>query len=106
MTIKHIVMWQLHEAAEGADRATNMQRMKEMLMGCAAIVPGIVRFEVATAAEAQRAGLEAAACDVVLYSEFTDQAALDAYQSHPQHEAIKGFIAAVRQSRQCLDYVA
>lgn len=103
MTIKHIVLWKLHEQAEGADRATNMQRMKDKLMACASLVPGILRFEVATAAEAQAAGLEAS-CDVVLYSEFADQAALDAYQHHPDHVAIKDFIAAVRQSRECMDY--
>lgn len=103
MTIKHIVLWQLHEHAEGADRLTNMQRMKDKLMACAHLVPGTVRFEVATATEAHGAGLEAT-CDVVLYSEFVDQAALDAYQSHPEHLAIKDFIAAVRKTRACMDY--
>jgi quinol monooxygenase YgiN len=41
---------------------------------------------------------------VVLYSVFRDKAALDAYQDHPQHLAIKPFISAVRQERQCMDY--
>jgi hypothetical protein len=50
-------------------------------------------------------GLEAT-YDVVLYSEFDGAAALDAYQHHPQHVAIKPFIGAVRAERQCVDYEA
>jgi hypothetical protein len=43
-------------------------------------------------------------CDIVWYSEFISKAALDAYQEHPQHVALKPFIGAVRQVRQCIDY--
>ena len=42
--------------------------------------------------------------DVVLGSDFADKAALDAYQVHPAHEALKQFIGAVRESRECVDY--
>ena len=97
--IKHIVMWQLKDFAEGADKAANAVKMKQLLDGCADIVPGILRFETALAAP----GLEAT-YDVVLYSEFESKAALDAYQEHPQHVAVKPFIGAVRQARQCMDY--
>lgn len=97
--LKHIVMWKLKEQAEGADRAANANRMKELLDACAGIVPGILKFEVALA----QPGLEAT-YDVVLYSEFADRAALDAYQDHPQHVALKPFIGAVREARQCMDY--
>jgi hypothetical protein len=41
---------------------------------------------------------------VVLYSVFKDKWALDAYQDHPAHVAVKPFIAAVRAERQCMDY--
>jgi len=97
--IKHIVMWQLKEHAEGADKAGNAARMKQMIESCRDIVPGILTLEVALAQD----GLEAT-CDVVLYSEFASTAALDAYQNHPAHLAIKPFIAAIRQGRQCIDY--
>ena len=99
--IKHIVMWKLKDHAEGADRAANAARMKALLDGCRDIVPGIVEFEVALA----RPGLEAT-YDVVLYSVFADKAALDAYQDHPKHVAVKPFIGAVRAERQCMDYEA
>ena len=97
--IKHIVMWKLKDQAEGADRQANARKMKELLDACAGIVPGILKLEVALA----QPGLEAT-YDVVLYSEFRDRAALDAYQEHPQHVALKGFIGAVREARQCMDY--
>jgi hypothetical protein len=97
--LKHIVMWKLKDQAEGADKAANAAKMKALLDACANIVPGTVKFEVAVA----QAGLEAT-YDVVLYSEFVSRAALDAYQDHPQHVAIKPFIGAIREARQCMDY--
>ncbi len=97
--IKHIVMWKLKDHAEGADRAANAAKMKTLLEGCANIVPGILKFEVALAQD----GLEAT-YDVVLYSEFADIAALGNYAEHPAHQAIKPFIGAVRDARQCMDY--
>ena len=97
--IKHIVMWKLKEEAEGADRATNAGEMKRRLDECAAIVPGIITFEVTLA----QADLEAT-YDIVLYSEFADRAALAAYVAHPVHQAVVPFIGAIREGRQCMDY--
>ena len=98
--LKHIVMWKLKDQAEGADKAANARKMKSLLDGCANLVPGILKFEAALA----QPGLEAT-YDVVLYSEFESQAALDAYQDHPEHIAIKPFIGAIREARQCMDYL-
>lgn len=97
--IKHIVMWQLKEQAEGADKAANASKMKALLDACAGIVPGMGKFEVALA----EPGMECT-YDVLLYSEFASAAALDAYQNHPQHVALKPFVASVRSARQCMDY--
>ena len=97
--IKHIVMWKLKDEAEGADRMSNAHEMKRRLDECANIVPGQLKFEVVLA----QPGLEAT-YDVVLYSEFADKAALDAYISHPTHKALVPFIGAVREGRQCMDY--
>lgn len=97
--IRHIVMWKLKEHAEGATRAENAQKLKTRLEGCRDIVPGILRLEVGIAAP----GL-GSTYDIVLDSDFADKAALDAYQVHPTHEAVKPFVAAVRESRECVDY--
>jgi len=99
--IRHIVMWTLRDYAEGADQLANAAKMKALLESCRGVVPGMRRFDVAT----RQAGLEAT-CDVLLDCEFEDRAALDAYQAHPAHLAIKPFIGAVRLSRQCFDYEA
>lgn len=97
--IKHIVMWKLKDFAEGADKAANMEKMKQKLASCAKLVPGTLKFEVALA----QPGLEAT-YDVVLYSEFDSKESLDAYADHPVHVAVKPFIGAVRLERQCMDY--
>lgn len=99
--IRHIVMWTLRDYAGGADKAVNAAKMKALLESCRGVVPGMGRFDVAT----RQPGLEAT-CDVLLDSEFESRAALDAYQDHPAHRAIKPFIGAVRLSRQCFDYEA
>ena len=92
--LKHIVMWQFAEQAEGQDKAANLAQARALLQGCVGLVPGQGRLEVAAAAP----GLECT-YDLVLYSEFADRAALDAYQNHPRHVALKPFIGAARLER-------
>jgi hypothetical protein len=97
--IRHIVMWKLKEHAEGAPRAENAQKLKAKLEACHGIVPGIVHLEAAVATP----GLEST-YDVVLDSCFENKAALDAYQIHPDHVALKIFATAVCESRGCVDF--
>ena len=97
--LKHIVMWKFKPEAEGADKVANLVRAKALLDACAGLTPGMRMLEVAIA----QPGLECT-YDLVLYAEFDDAAALDAYQNHPQHLAVKPFIGAVRLERQCMDY--
>ena len=97
--LRHIVMWKLKESAQGASRADNAQTLKAKLETCRSIVKGQGHFEVGTA----EAGFDCT-CDVVLVSDFDDKAALHAYQVHPKHQAVKDFVAAVSESRQCVDY--
>jgi hypothetical protein len=99
--IRHIVLWKLKETAEGATRAENAAKVKEKLEACRDIVPGILHLEVGVATP----GLDSD-YDVVLVSDFADKAALDAYQVHPTHQALKPFVAAVREARACVDYEA
>lgn len=100
-TLKHIVIWKLKEHAEGADKATNALKLKALLDSCAALVPGILKFDTVIAQD----GLEAT-YDVILNAEFASREALDAYQNHPTHVAIKPFVGAVREARQCFDYLS
>ena len=97
--VRHVVMWRLAEEAEGASKAENAARMKQMLDALNGIVPGMLRFDV---------GIDGApsefSSDVVLYSEFTNWDALRAYAEHPKHVAIQPFVAAVRTERRVVDY--
>lgn len=90
--IKHIVMWKLKNPTDAA-------HFKAQLDSCIDLVPGMQRFEVAT----RTAELDAN-CDVVLYSEFEDAAALAAYQNHPHHQQISIGLGALRDTRSALDY--
>lgn len=98
--LRHIVMWQLHPQAEGADKASNIAKAKALLLSCAQIVPGIRTFEVATATP----GMDCSS-DLVLHMLVDDAQVLAAYQNHPQHLAIKPFMKAVVQERRCMDYL-
>lgn len=61
--------------------------MKALLDACANVVPGMHAFEV----ELAKPGYDCT-YDVVLYSVFDSLAALEAYQNHPQHVALKPFV--------------
>ena len=90
--IKHVVMWKLKNAADAP-------HFKAQLDTCIDLVPGMRRFEVATRTPALDAN-----CDVVLYSEFEDAAALAAYQNHPHHQQISTGLGVLRDTRSVLDY--
>jgi quinol monooxygenase YgiN len=99
--VKHIVFWRLKENAEGGTRAENAARMKRDLEALRGRIPGLLELEVGLDVERSPA-----AYDVALYSTFVDQAALDAYQKHPEHQAVAAFIGKVRSDRAVVDYLA
>lgn len=97
--IKHIVMWRLNDSANGKSKKENTIELKKKLLAMKNKVPGLIHIEV---------GLdfsnEKDSCDVVLYSEFENLKALNEYQIHPEHEAIKNWLKAVRYERRVVDY--
>jgi hypothetical protein len=97
--IKHIVMWNFADEAEGADRATNLKRVQEALLGLRQVVPGILALEPVIPTEPFEHSY-----DLVLYSEFESPEALQAYAVHPDHVAVAGLIGKVRTARVCVDY--
>ena len=96
--IKHIVMWDVRgETAEAKMlAATDLKRRFEGLVGQ---IPGLMHLEVGI--DVSRVSY---ACDVVLYSEFADQAALTAYADHPAHLAVRDALKDVRVARHQVDY--
>ncbi len=97
--LHHIVMWKIKDLGVEGDKAANVAQAKALLEACSNLVPGMERFDVATA----QTGLEAT-FDLVLNSTFTDRAALGAYQTHPSHVALKPFMRKVVLERHCMDY--
>ncbi|NTU68639.1 MAG: Dabb family protein [Chlorobiaceae bacterium] len=97
--VKHIVMWRLLDAAHGNPAVVNARLIKEKLEGLRDRIPGLVSIEVGI--DFSRTDSSA---DVVLYSEFADRKALETYQSHPEHEAMKPFIGGASSERRLVDY--
>lgn len=96
--IKHIVMWNLSgDTAEAKMLAAkDLKRRFEELVGQ---IPGLLHLEVGI--DVSRVSY---ACDVVLYSEFADQAALSAYADHPAHLAVRDALKDIRVARHQVDY--
>jgi len=97
--IKHIVLWRLREAAHGNDRATNARLIREKLEALGGQIPGLLKLEVGF----DIIGAETSS-HVALYSEMADREALEAYQRHPLHQAVAGFIKEACLERRAVDY--
>jgi hypothetical protein len=96
--IKHIVMWNVRGESD-AEKATGIARLENAFGGLRGKIPGLLHLEIGV--DSSRIDY---ACDVVLYSEFESQAALNAYGSHPEHLRVKSELADLRTARHQVDY--
>jgi len=96
--IRHIVMWNVR-GANAAEKAAGVEQLRRSFHSLRGRVPGLMRIDI---------GVDSScvdyACDVVLYSEFESQAALDAYATHPEHLRVKQEIGDLRIARHQVDY--
>ena len=99
--VRHIVLWRLQESANGRSKAENAAEVKRLLEDLNGKIPGMIKLEVGF--DFSRTSESS---DMLLYSEFESRAALDAYQTHPLHEAVKPFVMAARSERRLVDYTA
>ncbi len=90
--IKHIVMWTLKDKSDATKVKTMLEALKDK-------VPGIIEIEVGI--DFNRSD---AAADVVLYSTFASLDDLNAYQQHPEHQAVIPFMQSVTLGRTVVDY--
>jgi hypothetical protein len=97
--IKHIVMWTLKDQAEGAGKAANAAKMKQLLEALPPLIPVLRELEVGVDVFAA-----SPACDVILYSTFASRADLDTYQAHPEHQRVVAFVKQVAATRSVVDY--
>lgn len=96
--IKHIVMWNVR-GANPDEKARAILQLKQAFEGIRDKIPGLRHLEIGVDAS----GVDYA-CDVVLYSEFESQAALDAYAVHPEHLRVRSELEGVRVARHQVDY--
>jgi hypothetical protein len=96
--IRHIVMWKVR-GPTGEEKRANIERLQRCFHELRGRIPGLLHIEVGVDAS----GAEHA-CDVVLYSEFESQAALDAYATHPEHLRVKEVVGNLRTHRYQVDY--
>ena len=97
--IKHIVMWSLRGDTP-LDKARSITQVKTAFESLQGKIPGMTHLEIGV--DSSRIDY---ACDVVLYSEFASQVALDAYGVHPEHVRVKQELEGVRIARHQVDYV-
>ena len=96
--IRHIVMWNVRGDTPAA-KACGIAQLQSSFAGLRGRIPGLLHIEVG--GDSSRVEYS---CDVVLYSEFENQAALDAYASHPEHLRVKQELGDLRTARYQVDY--
>jgi heme-degrading monooxygenase HmoA len=96
--IKHIVMWNVRGVTPD-DRTNAVRILKSRFEDLRGRIPGLLRLEVGT--DTSKVDY---ACDVVLYSEFETQHAVDEYAKHPEHLRVRDELGDVRIARHQVDY--
>lgn len=98
--IRHIVMWNVR-ADTPAAKARAVAQLQSCFASLRGRIPGLLHIEIGV--DTSRVDY---ACDVVLFSEFESQAALDAYAVHPEHLRVKQELGDLRIARYQVDYAA
>ena len=89
--VTHIVLWNLKDKSQKAQQGGEMKRRLEALVG---VVPGLLSAQ---------AGPGFNGFDVGLVCTLESREALDAYQCHPAHMAVKESVHSVISERVCCD---
>lgn len=97
--VKHIVFWNVADEHEGMDKPTLIAEIKRRIEAMRDEIPQIAEIEVGI--DFNRSQV---AYDIALYSSFASRAALDEYQRHPAHEAVKAFVGSATIARAVVDY--
>ena len=92
--ITHIVMWKLKDRS-----LENARRVRALVVGMRGKIPGMLELE---------AGVDYArserSFDVALITRHESREALDAYQVHPVHEAVKKLMLEARETSVAVDF--
>lgn len=95
--IRHIVAWKL-ETDDDGERAAQARRISDDLLALRGVVPSIIDITVGPDV------VGGGNWDVALVADFADRAGLDAYVTHPDHQAVVGYVRSVVSDRVAVDY--
>jgi len=88
-------MWNLHQES----KQQNAQKAKQILENLNGKIPGLLKIEV---------GIDLIGdnntADILLYSEFESEQALNDYRVHPEHEKVLPFMKSIIADRHVMDY--
>jgi len=95
--VKHMIIWKLKDEIEG--REEKALEIKTALEGLLGKIDGLTKMEIIVNKLPSSSG------DIMMDSEFTDNAALMAYQKNPLHvEIANGIVCPAVKERLSLDY--
>lgn len=95
--VKHIILWKLKDEFNNDEIKNNMKAKLEGLKGQ---IDGLLEIEV------QTQKLSSSNVDVMLYSVFTDEAALKNYAIHEKHVFVAdNFVRPFTATRSCIDFI-
>lgn len=94
--IRHLVAWKL-ATADPDERAAQAQKISADLLALRGVVPSLL--EITVGPDVVGGGN----WDVALIADFADRAGLDAYQTHPDHQLVVGYVRSVVADRVAVD---
>ena len=94
--VKHIILWKLKNEHNNDNIKSDIKRQLEALNGK---IDGLIKLEI------QTSSLPSSNADVMLYSEFENEAALKGYAIHPDHVFVAdNYVRPFVETRLCLDF--
>ena len=96
--LRHIVTWNYKDGFTDKENKENAQKVKSELESLTQCIDGIMELKVYINE------LSSSNKDIFLNSLFESEAALAAYQIHPEHQRVSKYVGSVMQNRACIDY--
>ncbi|HEY2557879.1 MAG TPA: Dabb family protein [Diaminobutyricibacter sp.] len=97
--IRHVVTWKL-AATDDAERAEQAETMARGLRSLPASIPEIRNLEVGVNVLNPGSNFH-----LVLIADYEDEAALQRYQEHPEHQKVAAYIPTVVGDRSAVDFL-
>ena len=97
--VRHVIIWTLKDGLSEQEKIGALIKAKKGLEGLKGRVEGLEEISVMID------NLESSNADMLLDSTLTDEAALAAYQKHPDHLEVAKFIKEITCDRKCIDYI-